>query len=87
MSKLEAALFYLFDSGVLVGALVAHVDDLYSTGTGKKHEECLKFLGKEIYFKRKVGDFRYCGKNVKTEQRRISLSGPDRCDRKFGVIT
>ena len=44
MSKLEAALFYLFDSGVLVGALVAHVDDLYSTGTGKKHEECLKFL-------------------------------------------
>lgn len=68
MSKLEAALFYLFDSEVLVGALVAHVDDLYSTGTGKKYEESLKVLEKEIYLKRKVGDFRFCGKNVKQNQ-------------------
>eukprot|EP00435_Cladocopium_sp_Y103_P058473 s1160_g20.t1 len=65
MSKLEAALFFLFDGGVLVGALAAHVDDLYATGTGEKYEKSMKFLEKEIYLKRKVGDFRFCGKNVK----------------------
>ena len=35
MSRLEAALFHLFDGETLVGILVSHVDDLYSAGTGQ----------------------------------------------------
>ena len=66
--KIGSCIVLPFDSEVLVGALVAHVDDLYSTGTGKKYEESLKVLEKEIYLKRKVGDFRFCGKNVKQNQ-------------------
>ena len=50
MSKLEAALFYLFDSEVLVGALVAHVDDLYSTGTGKKYGRVPESFGERDLF-------------------------------------
>lgn len=34
MSRLEAALFHLFDGETLVGILVSYVDDLYSAGTG-----------------------------------------------------
>ena len=35
MSRLEAALFHLFDGETLVGILVSHVDDLYSAATGQ----------------------------------------------------
>ena len=65
MSKLEAALFYLTDGDMLVGALVTHVDDLYCTGVGKKYEDSMSSLEKEIYLKKKSGEFRFCGKNVK----------------------
>ena len=60
MSKLEAALFYLTDGDMLVGALVTHVDDLYCTGVGKKYESSMSSLEKEIYLK-KSGEFRFCG--------------------------
>lgn len=65
MSKLEAALFYLYEDEMLVGALVTHVDDLYCTGVGKKYEGSMSSLEKEIYLKKKSGEFRFCGKNVK----------------------
>ena len=64
MSRLEAALFFMFEAGSLVGVLAAHVDDLYCTGFGKKYQDSLKILETEIHLKRKVGDFRFCGKNV-----------------------
>ena len=44
---------------------MTHVDDLYCTGVGKKYEGSMSSLEKEIYLKKKSGEFRFCGKNVK----------------------
>ena len=65
MSKLEPALFFLYEDKNLTGILISHVDDLYCSGIGKLYEESMRVLEKEIYLKKKVGEFRFCGKNVK----------------------
>ena len=65
MSKLEPALFFLYEDKNLTGILISHVDDLYCSGIGKLYEESMRVLEKEIHLKKKVGEFRFCGKNVK----------------------
>ena len=68
MSKLEPALFYLFDESFnLTGALVTHVDDLYVTGTGEKFHAIMKNLETEIFLKKKEGKFRFCGKEIERD--------------------
>eukprot|EP00434_Breviolum_minutum_P038574 symbB.v1.2.034224.t1/scaffold4384.1/size41667/2 len=69
MSKLEPALFYLFDETYnLTGALVTHVDDLYVTGTGDKFHAIMKRLETEIFLKKKEGKFRFCGKEIEKDE-------------------
>lgn len=70
MSKLEPALFYLFDETYnLTGALVTHVDDLYVTGTGDKFHAIMKRLETEIFLKKKEGKFRFCGKEIEKDEK------------------
>lgn len=69
MSKLEPALFYLFDETYnLTGALVTHVDDLYVTGAGDKFHAIMKRLETEIFLKKKEGKFRFCGKEIEKDE-------------------
>jgi len=69
MSKLEPALFYLFDETYnLTGALVTHVDDLYVTGTGDKFHAIMKRLETEIFLKKKEGKFGFCGKEIEKDE-------------------
>ena len=51
MSRIEAALFFLFHGGSLVGILLSHVDDLFSAGEGKLYEESLSKLEVELHLK------------------------------------
>ena len=44
MSRIEAALFFWFDAGSLVGICLSHVDDLLSAGEGEKYDESLSKL-------------------------------------------
>ena len=64
MSKIEAALFYLVDSGKLIGVMITHVDDLFSTGEGGRYEATLNEMETELHLKIKRSEFRFCGKNV-----------------------
>ena len=64
MSQIELALFYLFDEGSLVGIMTSHVDDLITCGTGQKYHDSLQELTKRLHLKEKVGEFRFCGKNL-----------------------
>eukprot|EP00439_Symbiodinium_sp_Y106_P017632 s1781_g2.t1 len=41
MSKIAAALFFLFDGIKLLGVMISHVDDLYSAGEGKKYNDTI----------------------------------------------
>ena len=41
MSKIEAALFYLVEAGQLIGVMITHVDDLFSTAEGNRYEAML----------------------------------------------
>ncbi len=79
MSKLEPALFYLFDESLnLTGALVTHVDDLYVAGTGEKFHAIMKNLETEIFLKKKEGKFRFCGKEIeKGDQGSVHLRQAD----------
>ena len=67
MSRIEAALFFLFDAGALVGICLSHVDDLFSAGEGAKYEGSLSKLEKELHLKVQRGKFRFCGKNLVQE--------------------
>ncbi|CAE7616057.1 RE2, partial [Symbiodinium sp. CCMP2592] len=51
MSRIEAALFFLFDAGALVGIYLSHVDDLFSAGEGAKYEGSLAKLETELHLK------------------------------------
>ena len=64
LSQIELALFYLFDEGSLVGIMASHVDDLITCGTGQKYHDSLQELTKRLHLKEKVGEFRFCGKNL-----------------------
>ena len=63
-SKIEAALFFLYDGDVLVGVMVTHVDDLFVCGSGSKYEESMKTLTTKLHLKENSGSFKFCGKNV-----------------------
>ena len=64
MSKIEAALFFLVQSGQLIGVMITHVDDLFSTGEGSSYEATLTEMETELRLKIKRSEFRFCGKNV-----------------------
>ena len=73
--KLEMALFYLYDGGVLVGVMASHVDDLITCGDGEKS---MKELTNRLHLKKKSGESRFCGKNlVQSEDKSISLEQVD----------
>ena len=63
-SKIEAALFFLYDGDVLVGVMVTHVDDLFVCGSGSKYENAMKVLTTKLHLKENSGSFKFCGKNV-----------------------
>ena len=73
MSKVEAALFFLFDAGALVGICLSHVDDLLSAGEGEKYEGTLAKLETELHLKVQRGKFRFCGKNLEQKERDIEV--------------
>ena len=51
-SKLERALFYLYDeSGEVCGMGGPHVDDFICTGKGAKFEQCLKEMKEAVMLK------------------------------------
>ena len=62
MSKIEAALFFLFDGIKLLGVMISHVDDLYSAGEGKKYNDTIAKMEVELHLKIKKGEFRLCGR-------------------------
>ena len=77
MSAIEAALFILSDGSQLLGVMISHVDDLYSTGQGKAYEGTLRELEGELHLTVKRGSFRFCGKNVKQVDGEIALDQMD----------
>ena len=78
LSKLELALFYLYDGQTLVGVMGSHVDDLIVCGTGEKYQSTLEKLTTLLYLKREAGKFRHCGKNlVQHDDMSVSLEQVD----------
>ncbi|CAE7745994.1 RE1 [Symbiodinium sp. KB8] len=77
MSRIEAALFYLFEGEAFKGILVTHVDDLFSAGEGEKYEATIAEMEKELHLKVKRGEFRFCGKNVHQTEDAIILDQYD----------
>ena len=83
LSKLELALFFLYDADetgkeVLAGIMGSHVDDLITCGYGPKYDSVMKTLTEKLHLKHKDGEFRFCGKNlVQGEGKSISLEQVD----------
>ena len=77
MSAIEAALFILSDGPTLLGVMISHVDDLYSTGEGEAYDNTLRELEGELHLTIKRDTFRFCGKNVKQVDGEIFLDQMD----------
>ena len=77
MSRLEPALFILAKGAQLLGVVVTHVDDLFSTGEGEIYEATLREMEVELHLTVKRGNFRFCGKNVRQENGEIFLDQMD----------
>ena len=77
MSSVEAALFILSDGDRLLGVLISHVDDLFSTGDGKAYHATLDEMETELHLTIKRGNFRFCGKNVLQENGEIFIDQMD----------
>ncbi|CAE7548475.1 RE2, partial [Symbiodinium necroappetens] len=77
MSRIEPAFFILAEGPTLLGVLITHVDDLYAAGEGEKFLGTIHSMEKELHLTIKRGEFRFCGKNVKQDDQKVSLNQMD----------
>ena len=73
------------DDGVLEGLVVVHVDDLLWTGTPRMNQIMRHVAERYKFGKLETNVFRYCGREIKKDEKGVHVTCPSLIDRVRGI--